>query len=311
MKIIVTGGAGFIGSNLCQRLIEDSHLVYCIDSFDDFYPKEIKIKNISGLTESDNFTLIEDDINNEFSKKLPQQDYDILIHLAAKAGVRNSFNNPDEYYRTNVNGTYNTLYEAKKINIKKVIFSSSSSVYGNINGDFPISENTSLFPISPYAKTKMAGEKICQEFSITHNISITSLRFFSVYGKNQRPDLLFHKLINCIKNDKKFSIYGDVNSKRDYTHVDDIVDGIILAMEKDLETLYNVYNLGSGNPHSLNEIISIFENLSSKEIKKVFIGSQKGDVNNTYASILNSGKDINYFPKMNIEEGIKKFIDNF
>ncbi|MHC4271540.1 MAG: NAD-dependent epimerase/dehydratase family protein, partial [Planctomycetota bacterium] len=228
MKIIVTGAAGFIGSHLIERLLNDGHTVTGIDNFDDFYDPNIKRSNIAASLENKNFNLKETDIRNaDICDQIIADDIDVIVHLAAKAGVRPSIEQPVLYADVNINGTL-VLFEAtRKHNIKKFIFASSSSVYGN-NKKVPFSEDDPVdHPISPYAATKKACELICHTYHHLYNIDITSLRYFTVYGPRQRPDLATHKFAALIEQNKPIPIYGDGSMMRDFTYIDDIINGTV------------------------------------------------------------------------------------
>ena len=232
MKLFLTGGAGFIGSNLSDKLLDLGHEVVCLDNFDDFYSKDIKLQNISSAKLKPNYQFAEGDVRDKeiLSKLFSEHKFDLVIHLAAKAGVRPSLLDPVSCYEVNVNGTLNLLEHMKKNNVTKLFFASSSSIYGN-NGKVPFSETDNVDnPISPYAASKRAGELLCHTYHHLHDFDIFCFRFFTVYGPRQRPDLAIHKFSNLINDGKPIQMYGDGTTSRDYTYIDDIVSGIINAI---------------------------------------------------------------------------------
>ena len=307
MKILVTGAAGFIGSHLCERLLSEGHSVIGIDNFDDFYDPKIKENNIKKCNEYDTFILHKLDIRGWYWYPLFKDDnIDIIVHLAAKAGVRPSLEDPRGYEETNVKGTLNMLEFAKKYRINKFIFASSSSIYGN-NKKVPFSESDNVdFPISPYAATKKAGELLCYTYHNLYNININCLRFFTVYGPRQRPDLAIYKFVDLIDRQEEIPIFGDLTMSRDFTYIDDIIDGIMLSMNN--FNGYNIYNLGNSHPIRLDSLINIIQEYFCQKIQFKMLFHQAGDVNQTYADISRSHMILGYNPKIKIEEGIGKFI---
>ena len=265
MKILITGCAGFIGSNLVDYLLKEGHIVVGIDNFDEYYAKEIKIVNLHNANRNDNFTFFEIDILDQKSLFELKNNYDVIIHLAAKAGVRPSLENPSFYQRVNVEGTQNILNFATECSINKIIFASSSSVYG-INENLPWKESDlNLNPISPYASSKISGEFLGRTFSNIYNKTFISLRFFTVYGPRQRPDLAINKFFKKIKNNETIELFGDGSSLRDYTYITDIIDGINAVLLNDKLSGYNVFNLGSGSPIKLIEMIKAIEIILEKK----------------------------------------------
>lgn len=309
-QILVTGGAGFIGSNLIAKLLKDekNHII-CIDNFDTFYSPETKQKNIAPFLENSKFTFIKEDIRNlDGLKKSIPDNIDIIVHLAAKAGVRPSIENPLTYQEVNVLGTQNMLEIARILNVKQFIFGSSSSVYGE-NPDVPWSENNKdLMPISPYASTKFSGEMIGHVYSHLYGIRFIALRFFTVYGPGQRPDLAIHKFFKAILSNNPITMYGEGDTSRDYTFVDDITAGIISAMNYK-STLFEIINLGNNSPVSLKELISLIENISKKNALIDKLPLQPGDVSKTFADISKAKKLLGYQPIIPLETGLKKFYD--
>lgn len=307
-EILVTGGAGFIGSHLVERLLGYNYNVTIVDNFDLFYPKEIKLKNISGFINNSNLKFIELDIlDNENLNKLPGN-YNTIIHLAAKAGVRPSIEQPILYQDVNVKGTQNLLEFAKNRKIKEFIFASSSSVYG-INKNYPWKEEDSnLYPISPYASTKLSGELLGHVYSHLYDIKFIGLRFFTVYGPRQRPDLAIHSFTNKILNNEIIKFFGDGTTKRDYTYVSDIVDGIICALNYD-KSKYEIFNLGNNYTVSLSDMIKILEDTFNKKAILEVLPEQNGDVPITYSDINKAKILLNYSPKISFSDGINYFKD--
>jgi UDP-glucuronate 4-epimerase len=311
MSILVTGVAGFIGSHLVERLLQNKYDVIGVDNYDDFYGKNIKLKNLSKSIVNENFYFIEGDIRNINELKMIFEKYEIdfVIHLAAKAGVRPSILDPVGYYNTNVIGTLNILEVMKEHNCNKMIFASSSSVYGN-NKKIPFSEEDSVDnPISPYAATKKAGELLCHTYHHLYGFDIFCLRFFTVYGPRQRPDLAIHKFAKLILENKPIPYYGDGSTERDYTYIDDIIEGIIGAI-KNLRG-YDIFNLGESKAISLSKMVSAIENAIGKKAVLAKLPLQSGDVEKTYADISKANELLNYIPKFSFEEGINKFINWF
>lgn len=306
-RIIITGGAGFIGSNLCDYLLNKSYEIVCIDNFDDYYSPSIKHKNIKQALEQPNFSLIVEDIKNTNSllTKLTGK-FDAIIHLAAKAGVRYSIKNPIGYEEINVQGTKSILELAAQKNIEHFVFASSSSIYGN--APTPFNENYSdLNPISPYAQTKLLSEKIGLEFSKNHNIKFISLRFFSVYGPRLRPDLVMNKIAKSIFENESLKIFGSGNTARDYTYIDDIIAGIEMALNYK-NSNFDIFNLGSANPIKLSQIINLFEIETGQKLKIENIEPINGESEITWADNKKASKLLNFVPKTNIENGIKNFL---
>jgi UDP-glucuronate 4-epimerase len=307
-KILVTGAAGFIGSHTVEALLELGHQVTGIDNFDPYYPRHNKEKNIEIALSNPNFNFHELDILDKNLVNLIMEDFDIIIHLAAKAGVRNSIENPDAYFETNVNGTLNLLEFARIKEIPKFIFSSSSSVYG-INDEIPWSEEINeLRPISPYASSKIAAEVVGNTYAEIYNIQFIGLRLFTVFGPRQRPDLAIHKFIARMLNDETIDLYGDGSTSRDYTFVKDIVQGIIQAMSYE-ESDSEIFNLGSQHPYQLLELIEGIEKVTGIKAKVNHIEMQEGDVPKTYANIEKAKSILGYKVNTDLEEGIRAFLD--
>jgi len=307
MKVLITGAAGFIGSHLSERLLSEGRTVVGVDNFDEFYDPQIKRSNIAGCLENENFELVEGDIRDrDAMDEIVGKDIDIIVHLAARAGVRPSIAQPLLYTDVNVNGTTVLLETAKKHKVDNFIFASSSSVYGN-NEKVPFSEEDNVdFPISPYAATKKAGELICHTYHHLYGISVTCLRFFTVYGPRQRPDLAIHKFAGLIEQGKTISIYGDGTMSRDFTYIDDIIDGAVAAMEKCAG--FNIYNLGESRPITVNDLVAEIEKALGKKAVKEHVTPQPGDVERTYADVTKAVSELGYNPKTKIEDGLAKFV---
>lgn len=305
-RILVTGGAGFIGSHLIDKLIaEANHEVVCLDNFDPYYDRKIKERNIRHHSENKRFQLIELDIRDEEGlKQKVTGTFDVIIHLAAMVGVRPSLDYPKKYLEVNVVGTQNLLELAKSGKVRKFVYASSSSVYGE-NQNLPWSEDDySLKPISPYAASKIASELQGYAYSHLYGINFTALRFFTVYGPRIRPDLAISKFFNNILRGEPIAMYGDGSSRRDYTYVDDVVDGIISAMDYD-DSNYEIINLGNSTTVELKQLIATIERVIGKEAKINREGMKPGDVNSTYANIEKANRLLNYSPKVSLEQGIE------
>lgn len=309
MKILITGIAGFIGSSLGERLISDGHTIIGIDNFDSFYPKTIKQRNLVNLNSNTEFTFYDADIRNKplINRIFMDHKIDMVVHLAAKAGVRPSIENPGEYFDVNVTGTLNILQCMQENFVSKLIFASSSSVYGS-NIKVPFSETDSVDnPISPYAATKKSGELLCHVYSHLYGFDITCLRFFTVFGPRQRPDLAIHKFTHLIDTNKPIPVFGDGSTARDYTYIDDITEGIVCAIQN-LKG-YNIYNLGESKVIKLSELIQTIENVLGKKALIDRHPLQPGDVMITYADITKARSEIGYNPKFDIRIGIEKFVN--
>lgn len=309
-NVLITGGAGFIGSTLADTLLKENCKVICVDNFCDYYSPELKRKNIANALLNSNYKLYEADIENleELEKIFSENKIDIIVHLAARAGVRPSIEKPVEYMQTNVMGTVNILELMKKYGVKKMCMASSSSVYGNCKAE-KFSEDLNVRrPISPYAASKSACEQICYTYHHLYDLNIVMLRYFTVFGPRQRPDLAINKFVNLIRNNQPINMYGDGSSIRDYTYIDDIVSGTISAMKYD-KTGYEIFNLGGGNPISLVDMISTIENILGKKAIINKMPMQPGDVDRTVCDISKSMKLLNYKPETSFYDGVKNFIN--
>ena len=310
---LITGGAGFIGSTITQKLLENREKVIVVDNFNNFYNPELKKENIRPFLENPNFEIYETDIRDvdELAKVFDENKIDIIIHLAAMAGVRPSIENPMLYQDVNGMGTQNVLEQAKAHGVKKLVMASSSSVYGNCK-EVPFREDMIVdFAISPYAATKKANEVMAHVYHKLYSMNIIMLRFFTVYGPKQRPDLAINKFTRMMLNGEEITMYGDGSTSRDYTYVDDIVDGVIRScnyVDRN-EDVYEIINLGSNNPISLKDMIMTIGKVLGVEPKIKQMPMQPGDVDRTYADITKARKLLGYEPKMTFEEGIRKFVE--
>lgn len=310
---LITGGAGFIGSTLAEELLRSGHQVVSVDNFNDYYSPELKRKNIRDLENYDGFKSYEIDIRDtgDLKKVFDENDINVIVHLAAMAGVRPSIENPILYQDVNGVGTQNILEEAKCHDIRNLVMASSSSVYGNCT-EVPFREDMIVdYAISPYAATKKANEVMAHVYHHLYDMNIILLRFFTVYGPKQRPDLAINKFTRLMLNGEKIPMYGDGSTSRDYTYVDDIVDGIIRSCDyiSNNGSVYEIINLGSNNPISLKEMIDTISNVLNIEPKIERLPMQPGDVDRTYADISKAQRLLGYGPHTTFREGIQKFVE--
>jgi len=308
---LITGGAGFIGSHLVRALLKNEDLrITIIDNFDPFYPRQLKLLNTDGFEKHQSILIldraIEDMTAHELQKILPQP-VDTIIHLAARAGVRPSINDPVAYMRTNVIGTQVLLDFARDSGVKQFIFASSSSVYG-VNRNLPWNEDEHLLPISPYAMSKLAGEGAGHVASHLYGIRFIALRFFTVYGPSQRPDLAIHKFVKSILKDEPVVMYGDGSTSRDYTYIDDIVQGILSATGY-AQTNFEIINLGNSETVSLKDLVRQIEIVTGKKAKIEQLPEQPGDVPRTNADISKAKRLLNYQPHTSLSTGLKNFYE--
>jgi len=308
-KVLITGAAGFIGSSLADDLLAKGFSIMGIDNFDSFYTRDIKETNISNALKHNLYSFQEGDIRDMkfldscFSGFRP----DIIIHLAAKAGVRPSIKDPASYYDVNVNGTLNLLEAMRRNKIGRMLFASSSSVYGN-NKKIPFAESDNVdFPVSPYAASKKACELLCHTYHHLFDMDIFCLRFFTVYGPRQRPDLAINKFTRALLNDEPITLFGDGSSSRDYTHISDILQGIGQAMEN-LKG-FGIFNLGESNAISLKELVALLENSTGKKADIKYLPMQDGDVLRTFADISRAKSVFGYNPVVNIADGIRNYVE--
>ncbi len=308
----VTGGAGFIGSSLSQKLLEAGNKVVAIDNFCDFYNPKIKEYNVKELLENENFILYRKDIRDRQAiyEIFNKHKIDVVVHLAAMAGVRPSIENPILYQETNCMGTQNILEEMKLHNIKNLVMASSSSVYGNCK-QVPFSEDMVVdYAISPYAATKKANEVMTHVYHKLFNMNVIMLRFFTVYGPKQRPDLAINKFTRLMLNNEEIPMFGDGSTSRDYTYIDDIVAGIIESCKYCVsnENVYEILNLGNSSPISLKEMINTIAETLDVIPKIKQLPMQAGDVERTYANISKAKSLIGYEPKTTFKQGISEFV---
>jgi UDP-glucuronate 4-epimerase len=316
--ILVTGGAGFIGSHLCTRLCATAQRVTCFDNFDNFYDPAIKQANaqhvLAGIASPTRLVLRHGDIRDyPLLRQLFQDDpVDGVIHLAARAGVRPSIEHALLYSEVNVQGTLNLLECCREFQVKQLLFGSSSSVYGERrHGPFSEDDDVST-PVSPYAATKRAGELLCYTYAHLYRMRIACLRFFTVYGPRQRPDLAIHKFARLLSQGRPLPVYGDGTSQRDYTYVDDIVDGIIRAWEwlnrgDTAASRYDIFNLGGAHPVPLIELIRLLETALGYRAILDWQPAQPGDVSNTFADVRKAQTILGYTPQVDIATGLQRF----
>ena len=312
MTILVTGGAGFIGSHLCESLLQDGHAVLALDNFDPFYDPAIKRTNLDLLKPWAKFQFVEGDIRDKavFQQIFSKNKIDAVIHLAAKAGVRPSILQPVEYNDVNVNGTLQLLEAMTEASVPLLLFASSSSVYVN-QEKTPFSETDEVNnPISPYAATKRAGELLCYTYHHLYKLEIACLRLFTVYGPRQRPDLAIHKFAHLALEKKPIPLYGDGRTRRDYTFVSDIVAGIRQVLE--LQQLgYEIFNLGGGAPVTLMEMVEALEQALGRPLEKQFMEKQPGDVDQTFADVSKAQAAFGYAPQVRLAKGVRLFAEWF
>jgi len=308
-RILVTGGAGFIGSHLCDRLLDQGREVLILDSFNDFYDPEIKRANVKPLLVRGGCSLVEGDIRDRaavervFSEFRPQA----IVHLAAMAGVRPSIEKPLYYYDINVTGTAVLLDAARRFPVDHFVFGSSSSVYG-VNDRLPFSEEDNLSkPVSPYAATKLAGEQLCYTYHHLFGFPVTCLRFFTVYGPRQRPEMAIHLFARKIRDGQTMTVYGDGKSRRDYTFVDDIINGVIRSLDRPFD--YEIFNLGESRTVALDELVGLLEKNLGRKAQIDRLPDQPGDVPITFADVSKARGMLGYDPGVPIEEGIRRFTE--
>ena len=311
-KVLVTGGAGFIGFHLAKRLLELGHQVSVIDNLNDYYSPQLKNDRLSQLADKNNFSFTQLDLADQkaLADFFTDQKFDLICHLAAQAGVRYSFTNPLSYINSNIIGTFNLLEQARQNNIPKIIFASSSSVYGNSDKESFSESDPTDQTISLYAATKKSGEALLHHYYHNFNINAVALRFFTVYGPWGRPDMAYFKFTRSILEDKPIEVYNNGDHLRDFTYIDDIVEGIIKAIDyQPAENFFEVINLGHSKPIKLKDFIATLEDLLQKPADKKYLPMQPGDVYKTSADISKAQKLLNWQPTTDIKTGLKNFVD--
>lgn len=314
MNILVTGGAGFIGSHLCERLLALKHKVICFDNFNDFYSPQVKRDNLKSIKENQDFVLCEGDLRNlnDLNSCFADKDIEVVIHLAAMAGVRPSFANPDLYWHVNFNGTINLMNVSRDNSVGKFIFASSSSVYGNREGGVFKESDIIEKPVSPYAESKKAIEQSLSLWANIWDAQLIILRFFTCYGPRQRPDLAIHKFTRLIYEGKAIPVFGDGSTSRDYTYIDDTIDGIVKAVDyQNTSKEPQIFNLGESKTIKLIDMIKTLEQLSGRTAILDRQPMQQGDVVYTCADITKSREVLGYEPQVSFEAGMCLFIDWF
>ncbi|MFK7850344.1 MAG: SDR family NAD(P)-dependent oxidoreductase [Akkermansiaceae bacterium] len=306
--VLVTGGAGFIGSHVCEALLAEGCRVTVLDDFNNFYDPKIKERHLTAFR--DRIAVEKGDIRDQslVDKVFQRGDFDAVVHLAARAGVRPSLLDPRLYVSTNIDGTLNLLEACREHEIKRFIFASSSSVYG-VNEKVPFAEDDLIQrTISPYAATKLMGEQLCSNYSNLYGIQCVCLRFFTVYGPRQRPDLAIAKFTKKIISGQVIDQYGDGSSARDYTFIDDIVSGVLSACRWD-QSMFEIFNLGGSETNTLSQLIHVIEDRLGEKAKINLLPNQPGDVPRTFADVSKAKKMLGYSPKTTLEEGIEKYVD--
>ena len=320
LRVVVTGGAGFIGSHLCERLLRSGHAVWAVDSFDTFYDPARKRENVRALAGHASFRLVEADICDGAGTEAAlaaagaaEGGIDAIVHLAARAGVRPSIEEPALYARVNVEGTVAMLELARRLRVPAFVFGSSSSVYGNA-APVPFSEADPVAaPISPYAATKRAGELLAHTYSHLYGLSVVSLRFFTVYGPRQRPDLAIHKFARLMWAGEEIPFFGDGSTRRDYTYVDDIVQGVERAVAYAVEHpgCHEIFNLGESDTVTLSRLVELLSGALGIEPRLRRMPPQPGDVERTCADVSRARQMLGYDPRTRIEDGIPRFVEWF
>lgn len=311
MKILLTGGAGFIGSHLARALLEEENEVVIVDDFNDYYSPIIKEENIKDIRNDPRLKVVNVDIRNQsqMEKIFFFHQFSTVVHLAARAGVRPSLIDPLLYQDVNISGTLTLLDLARRFEVEKFIFASSSSVYGDCPR-LPLRESEQhLEPVSPYGLTKLMGEYLCRVFNRQYGLKITALRFFTVYGPRQRPDMAIHLFSRLISEDREIPVFGDGSSRRDYTFITDIISGVNLALKTEFN--FEIFNLGGGHSITLAELIELLgEKLGKRPVLKP-MPFQSGDVMSTLADIEKAGNLLGYCPRIGLSEGIDSFVEWF
>jgi UDP-glucuronate 4-epimerase len=310
MRILITGGAGFIGSHLVEKLLTAGHQVAILDDFNDFYDPQIKHANIAGVAKD--VTMYHVDLRDRASVRnlFHREKFETVVHLAARAGVRPSIQHPQLYYDTNVSGTLHLLDAASVAGVERFVFASSSSVYG-ISKKVPFSEDQHLTQtLSPYAATKIAGEFLCSTYSHLNQMRVVALRYFTVYGPRQRPDLAIHQFTRRIYAGQPIEQFGDGTTRRDYTYIDDVIQGTMAALKYD-GPLYDIFNLGESDTIQLRDLIAAIENALGKKAKINRMPEQPGDMPLTCADISKARKLLDYNPATRFSDGLPRFMEWF
>ena len=311
MTILLTGGAGFIGSHLAERFLKLGHKLILLDELNDFYSPQTKLQNLAEIKKHGDFEFVQADVCDlpRLTQLFKQHRPEAVIHLAARAGVRPSLEQPLLYEKVNIQGTLHLLELARQFGVHRFVFASSSSVYGTTSQAPFSEEEANPNPISPYGVTKLAGEKLCYCYAQLYSIPTVCLRFFTVYGPRQRPDLAIHKFANLIQSGRELPVFGDGSSLRDYTFVDDVVDGIIATLTVPVQ--FEVFNLGNSHPVSLSQMIRFLEQQLGKQALLKVQEFQPGDMPFTHANLSKARSMLGYEPKVRFEEGLSRFVSWF
>jgi len=307
-KILLTGGAGFIGSHLAEALLARGEEMVILDDFNDYYPPQVKEENLRSALADRRLTVLRGDIRDRdlVAEVFSRHRFSSVIHLAARAGVLPSLQDPVLYQETNVDGTLNLLEAARQGGVGRFVFASSSSVYGDTARQ-PLSEAESgLKPVSPYGETKLAGERLCRMYYRAHGLPVSILRFFTVYGPRQRPDMAIHKFSRLIWEGKEIPIFGDGSSRRDYTFVADIVAGVIAAWDK--TEAFEIFNLGGGHPVVLRDLLRLLGSLLGRPVREREKPPQRGDMKETWADVGKAARLLGFQPRTPIETGLERFV---
>lgn len=309
-RILVTGGAGFVGSHTCEALLGRGDEVVALDNFDPFYDPRIKRRNVAACRADHRFQLVEGDVRHpDCLDRILSHGIDAVIHLAAKAGVRPSIQDPLAYQQVNVEGTAVLLEAVRRAGVRRFIFGSSSSVYGN-NRKVPFAESDPVdHPISPYAATKKAGELLAHTYHHLFGLHVTCLRFFTVYGPRQRPDLAIHKFVRLIEAGDPIPVFGDGSMRRDFTYVDDVVAGVLAALDR--ADGYRLYNLGESRPVAVSDLIQAIERALGKTARIERLPQQPGDVDQTYADVRLAQAELGFRPDTDLNDGLARFVEWF
>jgi len=312
MRVLVTGAAGFIGSWLTERLLERGDEVVGFDNYDPFYDRAIKEQNLASARANAGFRMVEGDLREraDVDALFGDREFDAVVHLAAKAGVRPSLADPAGYYETNLIGTTNLLEAMREAGCRRLVFASSSSVYGN-NRKVPFQEDDRVdAPISPYAATKKAGEELCHVYHAVHGFSILALRFFTAYGPRQRPEMAIHAFTRRLFAGEPIPVFGDGSMERDFTYIDDVVDGVVAAVDHVMGTeTFDILNLGESEPIRLSRLVSALEQVTGCEATIDRRQVPPGDVDRTFADVSRARRLLGYEPSVGIDEGLRRFVE--